>query len=83
MKRGNATEAAFHLYNVKNRKSAAVIGSRLLRNVNVIREIERVYEAEESIPTLMVKLLKETLEHGTGKEHVQAIKIAMRLHGYY
>jgi phage terminase small subunit len=41
----NATEAAYAVYNVKSRQSAAVIGSNLLRNVKVQKEIQRALEA--------------------------------------
>lgn len=82
IKYGNATRAAYDIYNVKRRNSAAVIGSRLLRNVNVQREIDFVIEAERSIPTSIALLLKDMLENGTWRAKVEALKMAMRIHGY-
>lgn len=42
----NATKAAYEIYNVKSRQSAAVIGCRLLRNVNIQKEINALFEAK-------------------------------------
>lgn len=83
LKYGNATRAAFDTYNVKKRNSAGVIGSRLLRNVKVIEEINSISEAEKEFPVLIVDLLKDVLKNGNGKDKVEAIKIGMRLHGIY
>lgn len=80
---GNATEAAMTIYNTKSRRSAAVIGSRLLRNVNVRREIDRIVEAEGSIPAYIAKLLVDVIENGSWKEKIKAIQIALKLHGVY
>ena len=80
---GNATETVRNVYDVKSNNSAAVIGSRLLRNVKVIREINSISEAEKDFPMLIVELLKNVLQNGTGKEQVEAIKIDLKLHGLY
>ena len=83
MKYGNATKAVYDIYNVKKRNSAAAIGCRLLRNVNVRKEIDRIFETEESIPVSIAALIKQMLEHGNWKERIFALKMAMKIHGYY
>lgn len=79
---GIATKAALEVYNAKNRSSAAVIGSRLLRNVNVKREIDCIFEANKTFPAYIVINLKKSIENGTPSERIKALQMALRLQGY-
>ena len=59
---GNATQAAFDSYNVKNRSSAEVLGSVNLKNPRVQREIETLMEDHNITDDLMMSKLKEGLD---------------------
>ncbi len=77
----NATKAALKVYDVKNTNSAAVIGCRLLRNVNVQKEISSVLEADDSILTRTVKLIDNVMKYGSGREQIKVITIVFKLYG--
>ena len=83
----NATEAALKAYNAKNRQSAAVIGSRLLRNVNVKREIHVAFKAEgltlESMIENLVEIAKATPDKVTANDVLRANIELLKLEGIY
>ena len=80
---GNATKAVMEIYNVKSRNSAGVIGSNLLRNVKVKREIDRIIETDKSFLLYIADELKKSVEYGHGYERVEAIKLTFKLLGAY
>lgn len=77
----NATQAALDVYDAKNKNSAAVIGYRLLRNVNVKSEIERILEARESTPSYIAKLLIDVIENGSSSQKIKALQMTFKLYG--
>lgn len=77
----NATKAVLEVYDVRNRNSAAVIGCRLLRNTNVKSEINRILEAEESIPSQIVILINNVLNYGSTREQLSVINVVLKLYG--
>lgn len=82
----NATEAAYTVYNVKSRQSAAVIGSRLLRNVNVQKELNDAFMAKglglESIIESLVEIARAKPEKITGKDVLRATLELLKLRGF-
>lgn len=77
----NATKAVSNVYNVKNANSAGVIGCRLLRNVKVQGEISRNLEAEGSVLSRTVQLLKNVSDYGTPHDQLKACQVVLRLYG--
>lgn len=77
----NATKAVLEAYDVKNTNSAAVIGCRLLRNVNVRREIDRTIETEGSIPSRIVELIDNVYENGSVREQLKIAQLIFRFYG--
>lgn len=77
----NATKAVLEAYDVKNTNSAAVIGCRLLRNVNVRREIDRTIETEGSIPSRIVKLIENVSENGSTSDQLKVAQMLLRFYG--
>ena len=77
----NATKAVLNVYSVKNRNSAAVIGCRLLRNVNVQREISSILESEESILSRTVKLIDNVTKYGSAREQLKVTQMVLKLYG--
>lgn len=74
----NATRAAMEAYGCKNKNVAAVTGYRLLRNVNVSGEIERILDAAGLGLKATVRRLKAITDTGD----ISAIKVALKLLGY-
>ena len=83
----NATEAAFTVYQTKNRQSSAVIGSRLLRNVNVQSEINAALEAGgltlDSVVENLVEIAKATPDKVTANDVLRANIELLKLRGLY
>ena len=59
---GNAAKAAYENYNVKDKKSAALLGYRNMKKPAVKEEIERLMNKGEITPELLVERLKEGLD---------------------
>ncbi len=78
---GNATKAVKDIYNVRNDNSASVIGSRLLRNVKVSREIDRIIEADKTFLPYILNELKYSIENGSEVSKYKALMFAFKLHG--
>ena len=82
----NATEAALAVYQAKNRQSAAVIGSRLLRNVNVQTEINTALKASgvtlESAINNLVKIASSEPEKVTARDKLNANIEILKLLGH-
>ncbi len=70
--KGNATEAAFEVYNVKNRNVAAATASRLLRNVNIQQGIRQSLEAQGLTPESIAEYLKRAIVSGLGEKATNA-----------
>lgn len=79
---GNATKAVLEIYNVKNKNSAGVIGSRLLRNVKVLNEINNIIKADKSFLPYMIDELKKLIDNSVGLPRAEALKLAFKLLGY-
>ena len=83
----NATEAALAVYRATSRQSAAVIGSRLLRNVNVQREINDALEANgltlESVIENLVTIAKATPNKVTANDVLRANIEILKLTSLY
>lgn len=78
----NATKAVLDVYDAKNRNSAGVIGSRLLKNVKVRKELDRILEAERDIPLSIATLLTQAIESNSMKEKIKAIQFVFRTYGF-
>lgn len=81
LKHRNATQAVIRVYDVSNKNSASVIGSRLLRNVKVREAISRNLEAEGSVLSRTVQLLKNVSDYGTPHEQLKACQVVLKLYG--
>lgn len=77
----NATKAVLEIYEVKNTNSAAVIGYNLLRNINVRRELERITEAKESIPSRIVTMMDNVMTVGSTREQLKMTQVVLKLYG--
>lgn len=77
----NATRAVLEIYHAKNRNSAGVIGYNLLRNVKVRKEIDRITEAEGTIPSCIVKLIENVSENGSTRDQIKVAKLLFRFYG--
>lgn len=62
IKTKNATEAAVLNYNVKNRKSAALVGCKNLKKPRILREIDRLMEDQKITDPFLMTTLKEGLK---------------------
>ena len=58
---GNATEAAFRTYNVKDRRMACLMGWRNLQKPFIKAEIERLLESSDITDEFLMQKLKEGL----------------------
>ncbi len=77
----NATQAVLKVYDVKSRNSAAVIGCRLLRNVNVRQEIDRTIETDGSIPSRIVELIDNVYKYGSIREQLKTAQLILKIYG--
>ena len=59
---GNATEAAFRTYNVKDRRIACLMGYRNLQKPFIKAEIERLLESSDITDDFLLQKLKEGLD---------------------
>lgn len=65
---GNATEAAFEVYNVKNRNVAHSIGSENLRKPTIQQAIREALQAKGLTPESISEYLKEAIVSGLGQK---------------
>lgn len=75
---GNATEAAFLAYEVKNRNVAGVIGCQNLKKLNIRHEIDDVLKLAGLTNGAIARSLRKIIDTGS----IKGLKLALKLQGY-
>ena len=78
---GNTTEAAFNVYNVKKRSTAAQIGYENLRKHEIKQAIQGYLEREERTPFYVAEAFAEVLKNGTTSQKLNASIAYFKLMG--
>ena len=75
----NATKAVMEIYDVRNRKSAAVIGCKLLRKANIRSEIQNVIEATSNISMSKIEMIRSIIEDRKVKDKIALISFYLEI----
>lgn len=75
----NATKAVMEIYDTTNRKSAAVIGCKLLRNANIKSEIDHVIEANSVVSTSKIEIIKSIIDDIKVKDKITMIRFYLEI----
>ena len=67
------------IYDTVNRKSAAVIGSKLLRNANIRSEIQNVIEATSNISMSKIEIIKSIIGDRKVKDKIALISFYLEI----
>lgn len=80
---GNATEAAFYVYNTPKRNVAAQIGYENLRKPEIKQAIEWYFTHKNPDLISIVKTLKDALDNGTIAQRLRAGIVYFKIMGLY